>query len=96
VLLRADGQARRGPLHEEGGEFFAVHLGEDGEEIGEARVRDELLRSVQDEMFAVRRGGGPGLDREGVRAGGGLRQGIGGEALSGRKIGEVPRLLLRE
>ncbi len=35
VLLGADGEAGRAALDEEGREFFAVDLGEDGEEVGE-------------------------------------------------------------
>ena len=47
LLLRADRDARGGPLDEERGEVLAVDLGEDGEEVGEAAVRDELLRAVR-------------------------------------------------
>ena len=53
VLLRAHGKARRVALDQEGGELFAVDLGEDREQIGKAAVGDPHLLAVQDVVLSV-------------------------------------------
>ena len=53
VLFRADGEAREVPLHQKRGELLAVHLREDGEQVGEAGVGDPHLFAVEDVVLAV-------------------------------------------
>ncbi len=72
------------PLDEEGGELLAVDLGEDGEEIGEAGVGDELLRPGEP-VVAVRRAHRLGLGAERVAAGARLGERVGGDQLAGHQ-----------
>ena len=71
--------------------MLAVHLREDGEHVGEARVGDELLGAgepvdVTDALRARLRG-------ERVAPGARLGERVGGEQLAGRELRQVVRLL---
>ncbi len=94
VLLGADSQAGRAALDQEGGELLAVDLGEDGEQIGEAGVGDELLGAVQLPALAVGGQHGLGLGGQSVRSRSRFGQGVGGDALSGGQAGQVALALL--
>ena len=94
LLLGAGGDAGEGALHEERREVLAVDLGEDGVEVGEAAVGDELLRAVQDVVFAVRGQRGDRAASQRVAAGFGLGEAVGGDPLGGDDLGEVLLLLL--
>jgi hypothetical protein len=83
ALFGADGQTGGVALDDEGRELLAVDLGEDDEEIGESRVRDVLLRSVQDVVasFGIENGGRAGGQGIGARAG--LGESVGADDLAG-------------
>ena len=89
VLLGPDGEPGRAALDEEGGELLAVDLGEDGEEVGEARVRDVELRTGELPALAVGRLDRLGLGRQRVRARAGLGQRVGGDHLARGELGEI-------
>ena len=75
LLLRAGRDSRGRALDEERGEVLPVHAGEHREQVGEAAVRDELLRPLEDVVLAVgreRRGGLP--PRASLPASGSVRQ----------------------
>ena len=70
----------------------SVHLGIDREEVGEARVGDELLGAVEAER-AVGQARGAGLDGLRVGARAGLGQAVGRHGGAGGESGEVALLL---
>ncbi len=89
VLLRADGEAGSAALDEEGGEFFAVDFGEDGEEVGETGVGDPHLLAVQDVVAAVGGENGAGAAIHGVAGGGGFGERVGADPFAGGELGQV-------
>src|SRR5256714_9569709 len=54
ALFRAGGNARPAGLDDESGGTLIAETREDDEDIGEARVGNPLLRTIQDVVFAVR------------------------------------------
>ncbi len=90
----ADRETGEALLYQERGEFFAIHLGEHGEQVGEAGVGDPHLFAVQHIMLAVGGKLGAGAAVERIRAGGGFRERIGPDNLGGRQPREVFLLLL--
>ena len=93
LLFGADDQAGEALLDQEGGEMLLVDLGEDGEQLGKAAVGDELLGAVQDIVLAVVGEHRRGLGAEGVAAGAGLGQTVGGAPLAGDDLAEILFLL---
>ena len=55
VFFSADRKPRERTLHQEGGEFLAIYLREDCEQVGEAGVRDPHLLAVEDVVLAIGR-----------------------------------------
>ena len=53
LFFVADGEAGKILLDEECGELFAVHFGENGEQVGEVCVGDPHLLAVEDVVLAV-------------------------------------------
>ncbi len=94
LLLGAGLHPLEGALDQERGEMLPVDLGEDRVEVGEAAVRDELLGAVQEIMLPVRGEDGGRLRPEGVAAGVGFREAVGGQPLAGDDLPEVLLLLL--
>ncbi len=84
VLVAADREARRLGLHDEGRHprVLAVGHREDDVEVGDPRVRDPVLRAVEDPLVAI--AVRPGAHRRGVRARLGLREAERGGPLAGR------------
>ena len=76
------------------GPFRDRALGEDGEEVGEAGVRDPHLFAVEGVGLAVGGEDGAGAGVEGVGAGGGFGERVGADELAGGEFGEVLLLLL--
>ena len=93
VLLGADGEARRLALDQEGRDAAVLQLGVEREQVGEARVGDELLGAVQ-AVAAVRqlRGGRP--HGAGVGAGAGLGERVGADRGARRQAREIAGALL--
>src|SRR5467141_4103473 len=54
VLFTTDRESRESFPDQESGELFAVDLGEDSEQVGEAGVGDPHFLAVQDVVFAIR------------------------------------------
>ena len=94
VLFGADGESGKVPLDQKCGELFAVDLGEDGEQVGEAGVGDPHLFAVEDVVLAVGRKLGAGAAIQGVGAGRGFREGIGADDLAGGQPRQILLLLL--
>ena len=93
VLLGADGQPGRLALNQEGGDAAVLQLGVEREQVGEARVGDELLGAVQ-AVAAVRQPGRGGAHRAGVGAGAGLGERVGADRGARRQSGQIPGALL--
>ena len=93
VLLGADGQAGRVALHEEGGDAAVLELGVEREEVGEARVGDELLGAVE-AVAAVGQAGGRRAHGAGVGPGAGLGERVRPDRGAGREAGQVAGALL--
>ena len=75
-------------LDQEGGELFAIDLGEDGEEVGEAGVGDPHLLAVQDVVLPSGGEDGAGAEVHGVGAGGGFGERIGADPFAGGQLGQ--------
>ena len=80
-------------LDEERGELLAVDLGEDGEQIGEAAVRDPHLLAVEQIVPAVVAEHGGGLRGERVRPRLRLGERVGADHLAARQPRQIFRLL---
>jgi hypothetical protein len=70
-----------------------VDLGEDGVEVGEGAVGDELLGAVEEIVLAVRGEGRRRSSPQGVAAGAGFGQAVGGDPLAGDDLFEILLLL---
>ena len=81
-------------LDEERGELVAVDLREDGEQIGEAAVRDPHLLAVEHVVPAVGRERRRRARRERVRSRLRLGEGVGADQIAARQPRQVARLLL--
>ena len=75
---------------DEGGEVLAVDLGEHGEDVGEGAVGDPQLLTAQAVALAVRREGGGGSRREGIRTRFRLGQRKGADQLAVGQPRQVP------
>ena len=73
--------------------MLPVHAGEHREQVGEAAVRDELLRPLEDVVLAVGRERRGGLPAQGVAPRLRLGEAVRGAPLSGNELPEVAILL---
>ena len=93
LFFRAGREAGGVALDDEAGKLFPAHLGEHDEEVGEAAVGDPHLLPVQAVVLAVRSQVSAGLGGQGVGAGLGFAQAVGGQQLTGGQLGEILFLL---
>ena len=77
---------------DEGGEVFAVNLGKDHEDVGEAAVGDPHLLARHDEA-AIGLPDCPRLRPHRIRAGAGFAEAIGADDLTGNEARQVLLLL---
>ncbi len=94
VLFGADGESGEGSLDQKRRKFLAIDFRKDREQVGETGVGDPHFFAVQDVVLAVGREFSPGAAIHGVRAGRGLRQGIGADDFSGGEARQILLLLL--
>ena len=87
VLFRSERNARALALHDEAGEFIAIQLRENDENVRESAVADPHFLTVQDVLVAVFVGAGFG--GEGIGAAAGFGQAVGGLELSATQVGQV-------
>ena len=92
-LLPAGGDTGEGFLDDEGGDVLAVHLGENNEDISPRGIGDPHLGAVENVMGLVGGEHGLGLHAEGVGAGAGLTEAVGGHELAGGEPRQVFFLL---
>ena len=94
LLFRADGEAGEIAFDEERGELLAIDLREDGEQIGEVRVRDPHLLAVQDVVLAVGREHGLACGCSARRSRWCFRQRVSADHLARRQLRQILLLLL--
>ena len=94
LLFRADNQTLKALLHQEGGEVLLVDLGENGIQLGETTVGDELLGAVQDVVLAVFGEHRGGLGSKGVAAGARFGEAVGRRPLTGDQFLQIFLFLL--
>ena len=93
VLFLAAADPAKGPFDDEGGEVFAVHLGEDNHDVGKTAVGDPHLLARQREA-AVRLTGRLCPGAKGVRPRPRFAERVGADHLAGDQLRQIPLLLV--